>query len=47
MQQIAEAAKAGDADKIQQLVDQAAPLEQEGDDIAANIALQVCSSDGA
>ena len=46
-EEIAAAAKAGDADKIQQLVDEAAPLEQEGDDIAANIGLQECGSDGA
>jgi hypothetical protein len=46
-EEIAAAAKAGDAGKIQQLVDEAAPLEQEGDDIAANIGLQECGSDGA
>ena len=45
--EIAAAAEAGDAEKIQQLVDEAAPLEQEGDDIAANIGLQECGSEGA
>ncbi len=45
--EIVAAAEAGDAEKIQQLVDEAAPLEQEGDDIAANIGLQECGSEGA
>ena len=44
--QIVAAAEAGDTAEVQQLVEEAAPLAQEGDDIAANIGLQVCGSDG-
>ncbi len=44
--QIVAAAESGDTAEVQQLVEEAAPLAQEGDDIAANIGLQVCGSDG-